>query len=128
MSSAFDQMFAESGVPALMETMGTTGIVYLEPEENPVELTAIVGHMEVVEVEDGSSHGRRKIARRGVIIATDPDGDYAGVAEPRLSAQVEIDGQWWDVEAIEPQTGSLARLTVVRKVVTEMSRAGYRGR
>ena len=121
-------MFADAGVPALMDTLGTAAVVYQEPEENPVTLTAIVGNMEVAEVEGATSGGRRKLARRTVIIATNPVGAYGGVANPRLSATVEIDGEVWEVEGIEAQGASMAKLNCVRKASTELSRGGYRAR
>lgn len=127
MSSVFDQLFGDGGVAALMDGLGTTAIVYLEPEGNPVTLTAIVGHMEVAK-EAESSPGRRKEARRSVTICLDEDGPYGGVAEPHLSAEIQIDGEWWAVEGIEAQTATMARLAVVRKTVTELSRTGYRAR
>lgn len=129
MPSAFDQMFADSGVPALMDVLGTAEVKYLDPEVDPVTLTAIVGNMEVVEEQGGSSGGRRKRAVRSVIISTDPDSDYGGVASPRLSAEIEMpDGEVWSIEGIEAKGESLVNLTCTRKTVSELSRSGYRGR
>ena len=129
MSSAFDTMFADAGVPTLMETLGTALVVYSDPEVDPVELTAIVGNMEVVEVEGTTSGGRRKLARRTFLITTDPAGTYGGVANPKLAARMEMtDGEVWEIESIEAQGSSMTKLNCVRKLSTELSRAGYRAR
>lgn len=126
MGSVFDELFAESGVPALMEMLGTAEVVYQEPEEDDVTLTAIVGNMEVVEDEGASSGGRRKRYARYFLISRDPDGPYGGVAEPRLAAVIVYDGQSWAVESIESQGGTLVRLGCERIGVVERSRQGYR--
>ena len=129
MGSAFDTMFAGSGVPALMDTLGTALVVYSDPEVDPVTLTAIVGNMEVAEVDGTTSGGRRKLARRTFLISIDPAGPYGGVEIPRLSAHLEMpDGEVWEIEGIEAQSGSTVKLNCVRKSSTELSRGGYRAR
>jgi hypothetical protein len=128
MASNFDTIFADSGVPALMESLGSS-VTYNDPEEDAVALTAIVGHTEVIEEADGAaSGGRRKRYVREVIVARDEEGTYGGVATPKLSATLTIDGEDWAVEAIEAQSASTLKLRCVRKTVSEQSRAGYRAR
>ena len=126
--TAFDEIYSDSAVPALMDHMGTA-VTYLDPEEDDLELTAIVSNTDVVEVDGAASGGRRKRQMRSFTVARDPAGPYGGVEHPKLGGAFRMaDGEVWEIEAIESQGESLMRCACGRKSVVEQSRAGYRGK
>jgi len=105
---------------------GRTGVRYLdEPHAEPVDLTAIVGPERTDEL-DGET-GRKLRITREVTILTDPDSDYGGVASPKMSATIEIDGVEWTIAPPVTVDGNTATLTVSRSPQVERGRAGYRG-
>ena len=106
--SAFDQAMA-AVADGLMAVNGdeTVTVRYLDPPNDPVTVTAILGDIETREIE-----GERQRTRT-VTITTDPTGDYGGVANPGTHATVEIDGVEWPIEAVEDRTASLVRIRLV---------------
>lgn len=104
---------------------GRIGVRYLdEPNAEPVDLTAIVGPERTDELDDGT--GRKLRITREVTISTDPDSEYGGVASPKMSAKIEIDGVEWAIVAPATVGENTAMLTVSRAPRVERSRAGYR--
>jgi len=123
--SRFDGIMAQVRRPVLLDEVGRT-VTYTPVTGDPVELTAIVGPVEVS--EDDEFEGRTSRSARSVMISTDPDAEGGGVASPGMEAKLTIDSVAWAIEAIEALTGSMARLRVVRIESMERTREGYRGR
>lgn len=121
--TAFDDLFAEMGLPLLKEQLGET-VTYTPAGGENVELTAIVGPEETEETEDLEGITQRRV--RQVTIATDPDGDWGGVAAPGTNDSLTIGGVEYAVEAIEAQSASLTQMRLVRRGVAEKARMGYR--
>lgn len=128
MGSQLDEIMAEVGVGTLFERLADSGMTvrYLdEPNADPVELTAIVGPEKTDEVDDET--GRRLRITREVTISTDPDSQCGGVAAPKASAKIEIDGIEWAIGAPMTVGENMATLTITRSLQVERGRAGYRG-
>ena len=122
--SAFDTTYADCALPQLMDQLGRA-ITYDPADGDKVELTAIVG--QITTEEQAGERGGKKVQIRTVIITTDADGIYGGVAAPRQNEELIIDGDRWAVEAQPTVSASAARLRVVRIGSRERSRDGYRG-
>ena len=118
-------MIADGARPVLLDQHGQT-ITYTPVTGDPVELTAIVGPVEVSEEDE--SEGITSRSMRLVTISTDPAAEGGGVASPGTEAKLTIDSSAWAIESVEALTGSMARLRVVRPESIERSREGYRGR
>jgi len=128
MGSQLDDIMAEVGVDVLFEHLADSAIVvrYLDPPHaDPVELTAIIGPDRTVEV--GDEKGREHNITREVTISADPDSEYGGVAAPKLSATIEIDGVDWAIESIVSQDANTVKLTVSKSPQSGHGRGGYRG-
>lgn len=127
MGSAFDADFAASAVPQLLDVFGDSAkIKYLNPQADPVSLTAILGDIRA-RPEDGE-RGRKRRKVRQVKFSTDPASADGGVAEPAEQHTLEIDGSIWSIESIDSINDSMATVTVVRIGSVEISRQGYRER
>jgi len=120
--SQFDDVFAESAVPEMLERMGTT-IRYVPVDADPVELTAAIS--ELKDRPEAEDDGRKRVKRLLVAFSTDPDSPYGGVPNPATNAKIEIAGVSWPIGDID-LGGGVARVTVERHVPVERSRSGYR--
>lgn len=119
MSLHSDTMEA-AGVPARMDQFGDAGRVrYLDPQADPVALTAIVGKIESTPANPVRGRGGRDqgTETRIVVITTDPLSVYGGVAKPQQRDALEIDGEKWVITAFEIKPSGLAKLTVERSQV-----------
>jgi hypothetical protein len=123
--SRFDSDIAEV-VGGHFYQFGRAGVTYIDPNIDPVELTAIVGPEESDESAGLDGRSRRRV--RSVTISLDPNSPWGGVADPGEHAELEIDGVVWAIAAIEKRTANLATLRVVRVGAVEKSREAYRGR
>ena len=124
--SRLDDIMAVVGVPLLLEQLGDgTPITYTPAGGSPVSLTAIVGP-ERHEPDDDDEEGRSLLRVREVSFATDPAGEYGGVAAPAVNATVTIGGEVWPVKEIVSVGGGLATVRVALRGAVEHSRAGYR--
>ena len=121
--SLFDANFAAGGVPALMDHLGES-ITYTPPGGVAVSLTADVSPLRREEADDFTGRNARWV--REAIVATDPDGDYGGVAAPVLGAVVTIGGETYSVDHLSDLSASAARLHLTRVESRERSRPGYR--
>ncbi len=123
--SKFSDLVNSMGVPLLMDQLGDVdSVVYTPAGGVPVTLTAIIGPEETEQGQDEG--GRCERVTREVVITTDPDSEYGGVAEPATNATATAKDATWAVEEILSKTDSLARLQLLRKGITERSRPGYR--
>lgn len=125
--SQFDDMYTEIAVPALFEhhSRGTT-VEYIDGENDPVTLTVIERNEQ--SDEQPEQEGRKRLRMKDIIISTDPDSSYGGVAAPAEHAQIQMDGETWSIEAVEALSQSLARLRIIRRSSMERSRESYRPR
>ena len=123
--SRLDNDFATGGVSALMDGLGSAGrLVYTPAGGDAVSLTAMIG---AESTEEGSDlEGRTNRAVCEVIISTDPDCDYGGVASPATNATVTLDGVEWAIDDILAQDANLATLRLVRETRVERGRPDYR--
>jgi hypothetical protein len=129
--SRFDDLFADLGVPLLMEVNGRPITYYASAGAAVgVALTAIVGSETVQHVEEETGRRRRQV--RTVAFSLDPDSAGGGVAEPSEQAVVEIDGVQYAVDdQADPAvmlTGSTCTLKLVRRQLAAKTAAGYRAR
>ena len=67
--SQFDAFFADSGRGLLLEHMGQS-VTYKDPEEEDVALTAIVGEVRIVPIDDGEG-GIHREYERDITFSTD---------------------------------------------------------
>jgi hypothetical protein len=126
MPSPFELEFAEAGAPALLSQFGQR-VTYTPAGGDGVSLTAIVGAEQSHEAE--YSDGRRVIRTRQVTLATDPDGQYGGVAAVHLFDTVTLaSGVAYSVHEITGETHSLVSFTAIRTEDMQRSRDGYRRR
>jgi hypothetical protein len=125
--SGFADIFAAGAAPVLLEQNGET-VTYLDPDADPVDLTAIVGPEESDLEEGEGGGGSVKKRRRRVTVARDPTAATGGVATPGEGKAVTIDGENWTIEAVESMSATLACLRCVRPVSVEPSKPHYRGR
>lgn len=115
----FDTLFADTGRPVLMETLGEA-VTYTAPGGGSVSATAIVGPVRVTEQQ--GEHGRTAIAVRDVLLSA------AEVASPSEGGSVTIGAVVWPVLEISHMSATHSVLVVTRNIPTERSKPGYRGR
>ncbi len=117
--------FTAAGAPLLFKHFAESGRVTWTPKGgSAAAVSAIVG--QETHTEDTGATGRRRVMRRRLTIATDPAGDYGGVAAPALNATVTVDGVTYAVESIQPRAGDYFDATVARSEAMEVSRGNYR--
>jgi len=121
--SRFDTQYAAGGRPGLFHHLGQT-ITYSAPDQDDVTLTALVGTVEQrLQADDA---GERLVSGRSVTITTDPTAAQDGVADPRRTAVVTIDGTRWSVVSVTTLSANLARLDLTLLERFEQARRGYR--
>ena len=121
--SLFDDMYASSAAPLMLEIMGDS-VTYEDDATDPVTLTAIQSPIAIT--EEDVDHGQDRRYRTSITITTDPTGDYKGVANPMIGARVTISGVVWTVDDIEPKSASLVVLHLLRVGSIERTRTGLR--
>lgn len=120
----FDTNFAD-GAAGLLGHQGRA-VIYLDPELDPLPLTAIVGPAVSEEVRD--DNGRRLRTVRTITMPTTVRVAAAFVEHPRTDAKIDVDGEEWAIESIELETVGLAKCVCVRGGVIERSRQTLRNR
>jgi len=129
--SRFDTMFKQAA-PSFFERLGTgstttTSVRYVEAYADPVNLKAIISPIESDEEETDT--GRRTIARRRrAVISLDPASELGGVASPKASAHLVIDGSQWAIEAVTNQSAGFAELMLRLTTAVEVASSRYRGK
>ena len=120
-------MVAAHGLPAMFETLGTTGVKYIEPGSDDVTLSAILG--EVVIPDETDDRGRHAGRERSATISKDSTASYGGVASVNLKdGKIEIAGERWAITEVESETESVFRLRLGRPTAITVSRESlYRG-
>lgn len=121
--SSFAEFFDEMGVPTLMEHLGSP-VVYVAAEGVRTPLTALAVAVATTEERE---QGRTRRMVSGVLISTDPESPEGGIADPKITASVEIDGVRYAIEAIEARSESTAFLKLHRTQTIEHGRPNYRG-
>jgi len=111
-----------------LHEFGRVDVRYLdEPNADPVELILIEMEPEQTEEIDDSTGRKLRITQR-VMISTDPDCEYGGVANPKVSAKIEKAGIAWAITPpIRVTNNGFAVLTISRSPQIERGRRGYRG-
>jgi len=125
MTSPHDSLVADTALAAIFESHGQT-LSYTPKGGAAVEFTGVLGEEKTSWLEQGGRRVKRR--ERSVTLATDADGDYAGVASPELKAQVTAGGELWNIESIAPLAGGFARLLIVRLEYDQRSSPTYSGR
>jgi len=120
----FDDHFAEVGAPALMSQLGEP-VQYLAPGQQPVHLTGIVGE-ERSEIET-TDQGRQRVRTLEVMVLTDPNSDYGGIASPAENAELVVRNETWPV-IDKTVTATMITFRLQLKGSVEYSRPRYRGR
>ena len=123
--SRFDADIAGAVAGNHLYQFGRAGVRYLDPPHaDPVELTVIPGHEYTEEDEDES--GRKLIVTQEISFSADPDSQYGGVAHPKASAKIEIDGVEWKIALPMTVGANMVTLTIRRSLRIEHGMAGYR--
>lgn len=108
--STFSDQFSSMGLPLLMDQLGETATYRAAGTVVDVALTAIKSRANADQAGDG--RGRRLSSE--ILIATDPDGDYGGVAAPARGDKFTIGLEAWIVDRIMSIGGGFARLSVFK--------------
>jgi len=126
MGSRFDELFCATAVPLLMQHLGeTVAGVYLTPKgrQKVGPFEAIVDPQTTVEA-DSSDAKQKKHVR--ILQFPVQSGLPFWDGRSLVGAMVEIAGEDWALEDVETLSPSLATVRVVRRIITEVSRPGYR--
>jgi len=127
MSSPFDDLYGDVGVPALQEHLGEQpdDRVYLTPgggaQAGPFE--CIVGPIVAEEVE--TENGLKKQYRRTLQFPFHADLPFWN-AGATVGTTIAIGGVEWSLDLVEELGESWATVRVVRHTPVEVSRPGYR--
>jgi hypothetical protein len=127
-TSVFEDAMAAEAVPVLMAEHARSGVIYTPPTGDPVTLTmAMVGPERKDETTDDD--GRREVERvRTVQFSTDPASIWGGVADPKNTGTITIDGDVWGIRGVPQRLpGAMVAVTCVWIGVVEITRDGYRG-
>lgn len=121
--TAFDEMFASTASPLLFLQFGE--LIEYKPAAGPnVPLTAIVEKERVMEVQHGNEKKQQRA--REVVIYSDPESEFGGIANPLLTARITIHSEEWSVASRTGPSGGLWTITVVKSSAVEMARKDYR--
>lgn len=108
--SRFASIFEEIGVPALMEHGGRS-VIFHDPEQQPVTLTAIVGDVAMPGESDAEGNVTHRQVRT-VTIGKDPDAATGGLASVSRDGTFAIDGVLWAVDRAAPIEAQIGRAHV----------------
>ncbi len=121
----FDEIFAETADVAI--SIKGTEITYTASSAGALSLTGIVKPVEGQPEEDGEHANRLGPITREITISKDPDGEFGGVADPRMDAKFTIDSEDWAIQSIVSESESLTTLRCIQHLPREISKRGYRG-
>ena len=101
-------------------------IEFVDENDTPQAIDAIVGEIRTEYVEDGQGIRKRRV--RHVTVTADPDGDFGGVGTININKQsiFIIDTETWAVDNIEEQSPSMIKFLTERTMPFQRSDVGYR--
>lgn len=124
--SVFDSLSADVGWGALSGLAGRP-ITYIEPGKDDKVITGVVSPLVKSRRRD-AEFGRTLPTERVVQIGKDEsDAVRGGVADPKVTASVKIDGIVWSVAHVEHVSAASVKLHLVRSHMSEVTERGYRG-
>ncbi len=129
--SLFRHIYDQTVVPTLMTAFAENSVIAFYRIGNSETEIRLIDRGERIEIEMDSEGDEIKRRRKQVVICTDPDSPWGGVADPQLTGQIEIGGVAWNIspsagQAAESVTGSFAVLNLVRSAGVSKSYQGSR--